>query len=437
MINSLYFHRCLSIVLFVTFLTQSSAESKYSDHPFLVLRQKALSNPHCGSKWQDDYRLLHARIRNYDIQPYFFIVAHDGQGANDRLTSLITGFFAALLSKRAFFLMTYNGKLTSYPIHLVLYLVAWLMDANPVDAPDFQYVFDSPIIDVNLNSTWYKVFANDRSVAFNHAHTTKIYHRDGDPLFHEKNDNFSTGMIFSDFPIIWFNSNRGYSYRLIRDNHYGQELRKYGIDAYYGFSCAFHYVFQPKEKMLALSQNITDPFKDQSIIKIGIQIRTGDEKMHENDQLTISSSHYYENFFNCALLLEETRIKEEHPGKTVKWFIISDSLSLKKDAKVRYGDKIIANTNDRPVHSGGGGLEKGGKAMMLLFSEQLTLALCDYFIISHNSHVGRIAVWLSEYGASKNNSYIEHRDHEINKDNERTCLHVGNDANLASQGAGI
>jgi len=114
---------------------------------------------------------------------------------------------------------------------------------------------------------------------------------------------------------------------------------------------------------------------------------------------------------------------------------------MKQDAKRVFGDKIITSTTHRPVHSGGGGREKGGKALQLLFAEQLTLALCDYFVISHDSHVGRLAIWMSEYGASRNRSIIPHgRDKFSSRNLDHTCQtrHIRNDDSfLADKGAGI
>ena len=116
---------------------------------------------------------------------------------------------------------------------------------------------------------------------------------------------------------------------------------------------------------------------------------------------------------------------------------------MKQDAKRVFGDKVITSTTHRPVHSGGGGREKGGKALQLLFAEQLTLALCDYFVISHDSHVGRLAIWMSEYGASRNRSFITHgtKEGRLNDQNVNKVCHPSykhaDDSHLADEGAGI
>lgn len=265
----------------------------------------------------------------------------------------------------------------------------------------------------------------------------KIYFRDSDPIFHPRNNNKSLDLLLGDTEIIWFNSNRGYSYHLIKDSPYGAKLREYGINPVYSVHCAFHYIFRPNDDLLEMSAPITQPFLDKSTIKIGIQIRTGDDHMWEDTKLTVNSSKYYENFFNCAKHLEETRIAKEHPGKKVLWYFISDSLDLKRDAVSKFGEgKVFANTEHRPVHTGTGGHEKGGKALKLLFAEQISFSLCDYFIVSHDSHVGRLAIWLSEYGASRTNTYFEHRDFALDA-NEPICKHIGNEYLLAELGAGI
>lgn len=120
--------------------------------------------------------------------------------------------------------------------------------------------------------------------------------------------------------------------------------------------------------------------------------------------------------------------------------MVSDSLYLKQDAKRLFGDKLITNTKHRPIHSGTGGSERGGQAQQLLFSEQLTLSMCNYFIISHDSHVGRLAVWLSEFGGSRNASIIPRGKEKMTSD---LVSHICpfreglDDSYLADEGAGI
>lgn len=128
----------------------------------------------------------------------------------------------------------------------------------------------------------------------------------------------------------------------------------------------------------------------------------------------------------------------DYPGKKVVWFLISDSLPLKQDAKRMFGEKLITNTKYRPVHTGTGGVDKGARALQLLFSEQLTLSLCDYFVLSYDSHVGRLAVWISEFGASRNRSLIPN-DNKRTPDNiQKVCpFRHNDDSYLADEGAGI
>lgn len=96
------------------------------------------------------------------------------------------------------------------------------------------------------------------------------------------------------------------------------------------------------------------------------------------------------------------------------------------------GDKLITNDQDQPMHSGGS--TSGKRSIQLLFAEQLTFSLCDYFVISHDSAVGRIGIWLSETGGSTNNTFIEHRNFKLGPD-DKVCAANVNEVKMAVMGA--
>lgn len=103
------------MLIFTTLLVFSLATVLIADRSesqslLLQLREKSLSSPQCGTGWQEKYKTMHQDIRNEKLPTRYLVVAHDGQGANDRLTSIITAFYAALISDRALFLVTYLGK---------------------------------------------------------------------------------------------------------------------------------------------------------------------------------------------------------------------------------------------------------------------------------------------------------------------------------------
>ena len=190
-----------------------------------------------------------------------------------------------------------------------------------------------------------------------------------------------------------------------------------------------------------------------SLSIVGIQIRAGDQVFEKEEQF-LNNIAYFQNFFHCAeyleeqILLESSAIpplpthhshrnndKQTKKKKKIIWYLISDSYQLRVDAQMKYGNKLITNTKDKPLHSG----SKDGGMMSLrtLLAEELTLALCDYFIISHDSGVGRMAIWLSKHGGNNaNRTYIEHRLHQL-EDNEGKCPPLANIEFMTSAGVGI
>jgi len=128
----LYFHVFKCVVLAI----DSSSES-----PLLDLRQKALSSPHCGqSHWQETYSQIHSDIHEGRRAERLLIVAHDGQGANDRLTSIITAFYAALLSDRAICLTTYYGDTQHAYIYIYIYQTYTILLYSDHQCPDISNV---------------------------------------------------------------------------------------------------------------------------------------------------------------------------------------------------------------------------------------------------------------------------------------------------------
>ena len=169
------------------------------------------------------------------------------------------------------------------------------------------------------------------------------------------------------------------------------------------------------------------------MIHSGIQIRVGDYVFDNPYSQFLNNTAYFQYFFICAEYLEK-QILSEQPHKKVLWYFLSDSFELRLDVKKQYGDKLITNTVDRAMHSGN---KDGGLASLRsLLAEELTLALCDYFIISHDSGVGRMGSWLSKHGGDNNRTYTENRYHEI-KDTDPRCPSRPPPETIATAGAGL
>ena len=85
------------------------------DDPIMKLYRHARNTKYCGYKWQADYKELHKEIEIHSkyVTPRYLVHISGGQGANDRLTGMITSFLLALLSNRSFKILSYNNNITN------------------------------------------------------------------------------------------------------------------------------------------------------------------------------------------------------------------------------------------------------------------------------------------------------------------------------------
>jgi hypothetical protein len=150
--------------------------------------------------------------------------------------------------------------------------------------------------------------------------------------------------------------------------------------------------------------------------------------------LIISSKPYYQNFFNCAEYIEEEYNRNSTIHKKIVWYFISDSLSLRKDAYNKYGSKIITNLDDLAVHSA---TQNNENPIRQIMSEILTFALCDYFIISYDSGVGRLGAFLSENKKTGNVFMNDKLDKLSDENNIKQCWAPIEHDILSQQGCGV
>jgi hypothetical protein len=103
-------------------------------------------------------------------------------------------------------------------------------------------------------------------------------------------------------------------------------------------------------------QQMTKP--DPSVLKISIQVRSGDQVWGSN-----ANTHNpadgdamlagLNRFFSCAEQIEKF-VLEENPGKysSVLWFLATDSKTLRHAASAHYGSKVVTALHTHLEHSG-------------------------------------------------------------------------------------
>ena len=360
--------------------------NKHGHHAPQALHKSA----QCGS-WQRNYTALHRRYADYAASlsssppsssssapaqpPRTLIFRSPDSGITDRLVGLLTGFYAAVLSDRAFFVSDW-----------------WVYQAEHTElsqALDWAHA--------NLTLPW-QLEARLRPPSSQYTHFNYI---NTEPLLSAKADAqqardvatlFSTAANDS---TILFESNRGNVFGMLHTH--GARL---GVQPSAGLYCAFHYLFKPRAETEDAMRPLFAALSTESTVKIGLQIRTGDRGYSFPTTAKVDDKPYYGNFFSCAQTIE-TSLRQRLPPdpRPVQLFLISDSKSLKQDAAARYPN-LLADTLHTPMHVGISNnvndlKANGPLAMVLALSDVLLLAMCDYFVVSHDSGLGKLGALLS------------------------------------------
>jgi hypothetical protein len=203
----------------------------------------------------------------------------------------------------------------------------------------------------------------------------------------------------ADVPHVLFASNRGRTFRLFGNRHYRAFFKRHGMRPESLFACAFDFLFAPNKATRLLMRPYLAALRTaRSALVIGIQIRVGDH-VFRNDSGT--SLDAFSAYFQCAREIEESRLL---PGERATWYIISNSLSLRRQARRHYGDKVVTDLQAAPVHAhcitddpeqcqGGG--PSAADAFRQAVSEVLVFRKADVHIVTEASGFGKVGAWLS------------------------------------------
>lgn len=80
------------------------------------------------------------------------------------------------------------------------------------------------------------------------------------------------------------------------------------------------------------------------------------------------------------------------PGQEVRWYLLTDSVKLRRQAKERYGDKLVTKTDANVAHTrkNRGKRERADvvRSFQTAAAEMFMLGLTDYQIITTHSGYG-------------------------------------------------
>ncbi|KAI8376520.1 uncharacterized protein BYT42DRAFT_498374 [Radiomyces spectabilis] len=245
--------------------------------------------------------------------------SHGCGGLADRMTGMISTFFYALLTNRA-------------------YLAYW----EPTNPLPLEEVFERPHIDWRFNPEEMRTLfdrQNQSMLSYKSINTLNVKWGAIGRLMFPNGAN-------QDFKQLWnasyveMQSNRGYIVRTFQESdRYPQMLADMGLTKENTFRCLSDYLFRPTVGSRQFIQAYRQLFQMDSVLSIGLQIRTDDSAMvnPDNDTNTLEKWDY---FFHCANELREAKRLPQH--KHVVYFLITDSVKLRDEFITLNTDESLA-----------------------------------------------------------------------------------------------
>lgn len=329
-----------------------------------LLRREASAD--CGT-WQENYIKLHQEVLRGVRAPRFAVSVAVEAGLADRLTGTITDFFYALLTDRAFQIMTYHPL---PGLETVFYMpnIKWYRPTDPDELiGPLKYTYKGERgyegtreLGRDINQTKYAMqyMINDIGGSFNDFISSDL-------------NSFPKGHANAE--VVFLASNRGGTIRLFDNPHHAAQLRAFGLTPQTAFQCAFKFLFGFKDADVSESETFSTLAKHPHQNVIGIQIRVGDGVFMGEDNTHIED---FLDYFKCAEEIE----KYFSGSHGFLWYLVSDSLTLRKDAKAKYGSKLVTGLQNvthvecsRNIH-GCTSIEPAKRALKLAASELLAFS---------------------------------------------------------------
>ncbi|KAF7731593.1 hypothetical protein EC973_009357 [Apophysomyces ossiformis] len=248
-------------------------------------------------------------------------------GLADRMSGMISTFFYALLTDRA-------------------YLAHWA-DGNPVP---LEILFGQP----NVNWTYEP---QEMKHIFDKENDALLNYQQVDTL----NQKYPAlkGILFPDGPTQDFNnlwtgtyvevrSNRAYIVRTFKESSiYPDILAKMGLNKINTFGCLTDYLFRPTIGSRRFINAYKHLFQMESVLSIGMQVGVGetgdirtDDNAIVNPQFDKNDLDKWDYFLTCANQLASVKRKPHH--KRVVYFLVTDSAKLRDHFVSMNADRELA-----------------------------------------------------------------------------------------------
>lgn len=202
--------------------------------------------------------------------------------------------------------------------------------------------------------------------------------------------------------------NRGKTIRMFENEHYRERLLTMGLTPSTAFGCLMHFLFRPlPDLFLPLHKEFytLTTAMEHKILPISIQIRAGDTFLNGNNHDHAIDIGHYRAYFDCAEQIERFALTSGNYSK-VYWYLVSDSVALRRAALEEYGsDKLITPLHSMVEHSSKEASVCGNKqspncvvsneGFRTAAAEWWLLSFAPYHVITRYSGYGRSAAMYS------------------------------------------
>jgi hypothetical protein len=361
---------------------------------------------YCGF-WQKQYNEFYKEMENSPHKKYLIIKAVNNTGWADKLTRIITGFYVALLSGRLF-------KITGINLEEIF------------EKPNINWNITDKEIE-KLKKKSYKELDYNKMDAYQ-LFTNEFKYKEVEELYDEGflYTNFTSN--YENIDTLMYSIQNGKILRMSENLFHKQQIYDMGIRPDTAFGCAYEYLFKPKPNIINMVKNIYDKMgikrnyyighnnkipkdlirnNEVEPIRIGIQVRTGDNTFKGNSNICNKDSlslPKIAQYFECAEELEKdifersSNIKHKNfslskedeslKKRPVYWYLLTDCKILRDLAKKKWPNKVFTITDQNIDHVE---LTHDENTYNFAFAEHWFFGEMDYHIITKNSSYGRTA----------------------------------------------
>lgn len=330
----------------------------------------------CGRGWAEKYTRLHSDIVS-GKRPPKFLVAECHSGIADSLKGIQTLLWLAILTDRA--------------------LLIKYVDKPKRTTPHFEWGFTAPNVNWTcprqLHAMAGKSFRKLRFDPGKDPHTG-IPYRDTDPdILHMRHRNVRQLHAQSKVLRIWLNGDM--SSLLFQNPHHQREIAEWGLQPEHAMKCALEFLFDIRPEVQQMFAAQLEVLRDPAALKVGIQIRTGDSVLLGRYTGHADMIRSYGAFFDCADQIAGFA-RQPHQQQVV-WFLITDSVELRRQAAARFGERLLTNMEIPVGHVVLKGrfrppdLDAARDRFLAAAGEMWLFTFTDYHVISLASGFGRVA----------------------------------------------